>query len=74
MHMPMQARLHLDEIEMRHCVRRLPALLGYSHEANIVPKLDQLQAHPMHCTCTAHALHTALHVHCTHTACALHVH
>ena len=41
----MQARLHLDESELRHCVRRLPALLGYSHEANIAPKLDRLQAH-----------------------------
>ena len=40
----MQARLHLDESELRHCVRRLPALLGYSHEANIAPKLDRLQA------------------------------
>ena len=44
-YMHMQARLHLDESELRHCVRRLPALLGYSHEANIAPKLDRLQAH-----------------------------
>ena len=38
--MHMQTRLHLDESELRHCVRRLPALMGYSHEANIAPKLD----------------------------------
>ena len=42
--MHMQTRLHLDESELRHCVRRLPALMGYSHEANIAPKLDRLQA------------------------------
>ena len=39
-----QARLQLDEAELRHCVRRLPALLGYSYEDNLSPKLDRLQA------------------------------
>ena len=39
-----QARLRLDDEELRHCVRRLPALLGYSHEANVAPKLERLQA------------------------------
>ena len=39
----LQSRLGLNEAELRKVVLRLPAVLGYSFEANVLPKLDFMQ-------------------------------